>query len=378
MSANRILILGGTGAMGLYLVPELLALGNAVIVTSRSERKSDGEALRHVCCNARDNNALREVIDANKPDAIVDFMLYSTAEFAARRDFLLGAVGRYLFLSSYRVFADSGMVPLTERSPRLLDVCNDKEYLATDEYALAKARQENLLRDSGRWNWTILRPCITYSSNRFQFGTLEANTVCYRALQGVPVIMAQDILEKQTTMTWGGDAARMIARLALNSKAAGEDFNTVTSEHRTWREIAGYYGEAIGLKVVETGLKEYEKVVGSPYQIKYDRIFDRVLDNAKALSATGLESSSFTPLREGLVRELGEFKKAPFNQYSNLELNARMDAVIGSRISLAGMDFKTRCRYFSAKHPFFGKVIRAAEKIKRVCRRCSVCTEKKV
>lgn len=154
---------------------------------------------------------------------IIDLMSYETSEFRRIHEILLNRCEHYLFVSSYRVFADTGTASITERSARLLDVSDDNDYLATDEYALAKARQEDILRGSESSNWTILRPCITYSCDRFQFGTLEANTICYCALQHIPVIMAREILRKTTTMTWAGDVARLIAKLVLNEKARWED-----------------------------------------------------------------------------------------------------------------------------------------------------------
>jgi nucleoside-diphosphate-sugar epimerase len=251
---------------------------------------------------------------------------------------------------------------ITERSPRLLDVCADKEYLATDEYALAKARQEDILRTSGRNNWTILRPCITYSRYRFQFGTLEANTTCYRALQDIPVIMPREILSRNTTMTWAGDVARLIARLALNEEAKGEDFNVVTSEHHTWSEVASYYKDLIGLQVVETDLGRYTKVVGGAYQIKYDRLFHRILDNRKALEATGAKQSDFLPLRDGLKRELTAFKSTPYFQYPSIEINARMDKATNSRMSLVGLSRSEKLRYFAEKYPVLRRILNVRRK----------------
>lgn len=52
-------------------------------------------------------------------------------------------------MSSSRVYADS-QTPITENSPRLLDVYKEEEYLKTDEYALSKARQEDILHRSGK------------------------------------------------------------------------------------------------------------------------------------------------------------------------------------------------------------------------------------
>lgn len=48
-------------------------------------------------------------------------------------------------------------MPLTENSPRLLETVQDLEYKKTDEYALAKARQEDILYQSGFSNYTIVR-----------------------------------------------------------------------------------------------------------------------------------------------------------------------------------------------------------------------------
>ena len=167
----KILVLGGTGAMGVDLVKILGECGEEVTVTSRSERKSAFDNVKYVKGDAHDTVFLHTLL-AEKYDAIVDFMIYNTEEFKVRCDLLLSATDQYLFLSSSRVYADS-KTPITEDSPRLLDVTTDSEYLKTDAYALTKARQENLLRESGKTNWTIIRPYITYSNQRLQLGVYE-------------------------------------------------------------------------------------------------------------------------------------------------------------------------------------------------------------
>ena len=357
MTRRKILLLGGTGAMGFYLVPELLSVGFDVFVTTRSsECKSDNSRLRYITVDAKNSAALPAVLSAVKPDAIVDFMSYGTSVFTDRCKQLLSGTGQYCFLSSYRVFADSSPDALTERSSRLLEVCGDKTYLATDEYALAKARQEDVLRACGRENWTILRPCITYSRYRFQLGTLEANTICYRALQGLPVIMAREILAKQTTMTWAGDVAKMIARLVLNEVALGEDYNVVTAEHHSWAEVADYYEKYIGLRTIQTDVDEYARIVGAKYPIQYDRMFDRVMDNSKILAAAGMKQSDLKPLRGGLEMELREFQRAPYFQHPNLWLNARMDRVTGTHLALAGQPLRTRIKYLIDKYPALNRI----------------------
>ena len=302
---KRVLVLGGTGAMGRYLKNELLELGYEVVITTRQNR-SGGGMLSYICGNAHDMEFLKRVLKNVKPDAIVDFMSYATEEFCARVDLLLSATSQYIFLSSYRIFNDA--CPLVETSPRLLDTIKDQDYLKTDEYALSKARCEDILRASSRRNWTIVRPSIIYSKMCFKFGCLEANTVCYRAVRGLPVIMPSEMLAKQTTLTWGGDAAKMIARLIFNRKAYGEDFNIATSEHRTWGEIAGIYSHIIGLKVKEVSLEDYCRIC-NPKQVMYDRMFTRVMNNTKVLEATGLKQTEFKTPEQGLAEELEDCRE---------------------------------------------------------------------
>jgi nucleoside-diphosphate-sugar epimerase len=347
----KILLLGGTGAIGTYLAPELIRLGHEVHVTTRSTTLITGNGCHYINGDARDKNFLARITREQTYDAIIDFMIYGTEEFRHRCDMLLVSTGHYLFLSSYRVFADTGKMLITERSPRLIDVCKDREYLNTDEYALTKARQEDILRDSCMHNWTILRPCITYSKNRFQLGTLEANMVCYRALQGLPILMAREILAKITTMTWAGDASKLIARLTLKEQALSDDFNVATSEHLLWSEVAHIYREAIGLKIKETDLVTYEKIVGCKYQIRYDRMLDRRLDNQKVLLTTGISQSDFVPLRSGLKMELDNYRRDPNLPYLDLGLHARMDSATHSRISMSALSNEQIAEYNSHKNP---------------------------
>ena len=164
-------------------------------------------------------------------------MSYSTVDILDKYKILLSSTYHYIFLSSYRVFADSGHMPLNEESGRLLDTSNDNEYLATDEYGLAKTRQENIFRESTYKNWTITRPGITYSQSRFQLCTLEANTICLRVLRGISVALPEECPDKYNTLTWGGDVAKFITALALQGFTKSEVFNFASSETHKWRDI---------------------------------------------------------------------------------------------------------------------------------------------
>ena len=359
---SKVLLLGGTGAMGVYLREILAAEGKDVVVTSRSEHAPNA-GIEFLRGDARDVGFLSSALDRVRPDAIVDFMIYGTDAFKTRRDLLLSNTRHYLFLSSYRVFNDAEVI--TERTPRLLDSSTDSAYLKTDEYALCKARSENLLRESDTTNWTIIRPGITYSKRRFQLGCLEANTLCYRSFLGLPVAMPREMRLKQTTMTWGRDVALMIARLILNPKAYGEDFNCASAEHHSWDEICRLYKRVIGAEVRDCTVEDYIRIIGNSAQVRYDRMFNRVLDNRKVLAATGLKQEELATLNDGLSRELENFRKNPDYQYPNLVINARLDRVLGTTISLRDFSLRQRREYYAIRYPFLGLLVRGVGKLKK-------------
>lgn len=326
----RILILGGTGAMGVHVSELLASAGNKVMVTSRRQRASDNPNLGYRTGSAKDPAFLTGLL-AQRWDAIIDFMVWRTAEFKERVDAFLNATSQYVFLSSYRVYADSPVI--CEDSPRLLDVVDDPEYLATDEYALAKARCENMLFHSGRSNWTIVRPAVTYdgTAGRFQLAVHESDAWLWRALNNIPVPLPDEILDKQATMSWGGDVARMITLLIGNKRAYGEAFTVSTGEHMTWREIADAYAKIVPLEVKDCPMGKFEQAHGNKWQIRYDRMYDRVIDNGKILAATGLTQNELTSARTGLQTQLREYLDAVNGNvpFSRSDRHAGFDRLTG-------------------------------------------------
>ncbi len=304
---KRVLVLGGTGAMGIYLVPYLAEMGYDVTVVSLDDCE-DKPGIRYLKGNAKDFDFLEELL-AEHFDAIVDYMIYGTEEFRGYWERFLKNTDHYIFLSSYRVYADEDPV-ITEQSPRLLDVSKNTVYLESDDYSLFKAREEDIIRASAYSNWTIVRPSITYSTRRFQLVTLEANTLFRRAFAGKPVILPQAAVDVQGTMSWAGDVSRLMAKLVLNDGARQEAFTLSTSEHHTWGEIAKYYEEIMGLKVEWIDTDAYLDILGTSapysglrYQLEYDRLFNRVVDNSKVLRVTGMKQEEFTTLKQGLSLE---------------------------------------------------------------------------
>jgi len=279
----KVLLLGGAGAMGMHLSNLLYLDNNEVYVTSRSKKKSND--INYIQGNAKNIDFLDELFK-NHWDIIVDFMVYNENEFKIRVDTLLNNTTQYIFISSARVYGNNDEY-ITENTARLLDSSKDNEYLKTDEYALSKARQENLLKESIKNNWTIIRPYITFSENRLQLGNLEKESWLYRALKGRTIVFCEDIKNHITTLTYGLDVAKAIVTLVNNPKAIGEDFHITNINSYAWDKILEIYLDVIEEetlkrpKIVFQDLQEYAKWNTGEYQIKYDRLFDRKFNNSK-------------------------------------------------------------------------------------------------
>jgi len=345
----KILILGGTGAMGVPLVKRLAEIDNCVYVTSRKYHKND-EGIQYICGNAKDNSFLKKILE-ERFDVIIDFMVYSTIEFKSRIDLLLNSTGQYIFISSSRCYANSTQL-ITERTNRLLDSVEDNNYLLTDDYALAKGRQENILYDSPKKNWTIIRPYITYNSQRLQLGCYEKEYWLYRVLNNKTIVLPEDILNSVTTLTFGDDVANCIFRLVGNKNALEECYTITTRESHTWREILDYYMEIISKKMgqdikilfIPTSKEMYE--ICDEYQIKYDRLYNRMFDISKLDAAIG--KYDFVSTKTGLEKCIDDFfsnSQERFNRGPSAKFEAwsdRQSHEVSSLSEFEGMREKLR------------------------------------
>lgn len=310
---KSVLVLGGTGAIGIPLVNLLSAEKDVeVIVTSRNPHKNFLN-VKYILANARDPKSMEKIVSGHQYDCIVDFMNYNYEEFEAWHFRLLQSSKHYIFLSSSRVYAES-QIPLTEDSPRLLETTRDLEFLATNRYALRKALEEDLLKSSGMKNYSIVRPYITYSNRRLQLGICEKEDWLYRILNDKEVLFSEGVLDKYTTMTFGDNVSYGIATLIKKAEPKGEVIHITTEETMTWGEILQLYSRVIleetkkeVIIYTSNQIEELELLYEGGYNTIYDRQWNRIFSNAKAELICG--HIEYLPMREGLEKCLRSFLK---------------------------------------------------------------------
>lgn len=341
-----ILILGGTGAMGRHVSELLKAKGYNVYITSRSRREND-EIISYIQGNAKELAFISKLCQKHW-DVIIDFMVYSIDELKERINIILKSTDQYIFLSSARVYADSPII--SEDSPRLLDVCQDKEYVASNEYAIAKAKEENLLFESKYKNWTIVRPGLTYAENRLQLGVYEKENWLYRALHGRSIVFSKDLMDKYYTLSYGKDVADGIVQLVGKTEAIGQVFHIVIKESFQWKDILNIYLDVLEKKtgkrpkVVLTEKCTNLKLSYAKYQVLYGRYFNRHFDNEKIGKL--VNTSEWLLPKEGLKRCLISFLDNP--QFLDIDWHkeALIDRAAGEWTPLKEIPGKkTKIRY---------------------------------
>lgn len=305
--------MGATGAMGTYLVPKLAERGFDVTAVAAEDFASPYPNVHCLRMDGLNPEVVKQLLSAHF-DGVIDFMIYNRNRIADFAPLYLASTDHYICLSSYRVFADREH-PIRESSPQIIDVSDDPVLLASDDYCIYKARAERFLRASEYRNWTIVRPAITYSKKRCQLVTLERPHILPYIRTGKELPLYGEALSVQSTMSWAGDVAEMLSRLILNEKALGEDYNITTAEHNSWGTVAEYYRELFGLRYYASDEQTYFCSINPDrgkhfpipewewWQLHFDRMFTRVMDNTKILAATGLTQAELTPLYDGLLRE---------------------------------------------------------------------------
>lgn len=330
---KKVLVLGATGAMGRYLVPELAGLGYEVVGVGLEEKTPWPVHAKYVQGNAFDKVFLEGLLK-EEFDGIVNFMEYGKYAFSDYYRLFLDHTKHYIFLSSCRVYDDKEQ-PIKETSPRLWDTSEDEVLKASHDYCIHKAQDEDLLQASAYTNWSIVRPATTFSTMRLQLVTLEFINGVARALQGKKVVLPIQAKDKPATLSWGGDVAKMIARILFKEEAKREIYNVCSAEHRTWGEIAGYYHDLIGLEAVWVDKEDYLAILSPEgnihvrWQLEYARLFHRITDNSKVLALTGLKQEDMMPMYEGLKLEIGNIPKDYIPTDS--QIGIRMDEYIKAK-----------------------------------------------
>jgi len=302
---KQVLLIAGGGTLGTYTAEELLRLGHCVDVICLEDKASDNEKLTYYTASATPDY-LEKLFECKHYDGIVNFLHYRDYKsYIPYHELLSKNTDHLIFLSSYRVYADM-QHPITETAPQLIDVITDDPlFHEKDTYGLSKSKAERFLADNPYpKNWTIVRPVISFSMKRFDIIMTSKTEVVEAAMKGTPIQLPIEARGLTAGLDWAGNSGKLIANLLFKKECIGEAYTISSAQILTWGEIADIYTEVLGVR--------FEWVPANyPHDLwrwRYDRAYDRAIDNTKVLKATGLRSEDFKSIREGLKIELDRLK----------------------------------------------------------------------
>lgn len=307
---KKVLLIGGGGTLGTYTAEELLRQGALVDIICPEEKRSASKNL-HFYRGYATEEVLKELLGQKQYDGIINYLHYPDADaYKPVHKLLTDNTAQLIFLSSYRVYADLEH-PITENAPLLLDVADDRAFLEKETYAVSKAKAEKFIqKESGTKNWTIVRPVISFSDKRFDLVTWSGREIIDMAKKGEPILLPKAAENLTAGLDWAGNSGRLIANLLFKEKALGEAYTISSAQNLSWGEVAAVYAGLLNAKIEWVTLEEYiqhnVKLHENPWILKYDRLFDRRIDNRKVLEATGLRKEEFISIEEGIKTELSK------------------------------------------------------------------------
>ena len=266
----RLVIIGGSGHVGTYLIPRLVAAGHEVINISRAQREAyqAHSAWRSV----QQVNADRLAEDAQgkfaqrvrdlEPDVVIDMICFSLASAQQLVECLRGRLQHFLHCGTIWSMGHSVEVPATEDAPRH----------PFGEYGIQKSAIQDYLLDQARRSGfpaTMLQPGHIVGPGWMPVnpaGNLDPQ-VFTRLARGEEVALPNLGMETLHHVHADDVAQSFVQAMANRSLSVGEAFHVVSPAALTLRgyaeSAARWFGQAATLKFLPW--EEWRKTVSDEH-----------------------------------------------------------------------------------------------------------------
>ncbi len=251
----RIVIIGGKGHVGTYLVPRLVEAGHEVVCVSRGQRQpyQPHAAWRQVRDVIIDRDAAENAgtfgaqIRGLQADAVIDMICFTLESAQHLVDALRGAVQHFLHCGTIWVHGPSARVPTTEIEPRRPFGDYGIQKAAIEQYLLAQARAHGFpatMLHPGHIvgpGWHPLNPAGHFNPVVFE-----------RLSRGEEVALPNFGLETVHHVHADDVAQSFMQALAHWGQAVGESFHVVSPQAVTLRgyaeAMAAWFGQPAKLR----------------------------------------------------------------------------------------------------------------------------------
>mgnify|MGYP003812588669 CR=1 FL=1 len=251
----KIVIIGGTGHVGTFLVPRLVMAGHEIIVISRKQREpyinhAAWKSVRQISIDRseaeKQNNFGKQILDLN-PDIVIDMICFTPESVRSLVAELYGKIQHYLLCGTIWVHGHSEQVPTDESQPR-------KPF---GDYGIKKAAIESwLLSFSHRTSFpaTIIHPGHIVGPGWIPLNPAgNFNPVVYKKLAAGEELILPNLGLETVHHVHADDVAQAFVK-AINNRSSviGESFHIVSPQALTLRgyatAMAAWFGKEPKLK----------------------------------------------------------------------------------------------------------------------------------
>jgi nucleoside-diphosphate-sugar epimerase len=254
----RIVVIGGSGHIGTFLIPRLVRAGHEVVNISRGSRSAyaaadEWAAVRAVTADREQEDAagvFPDRVAELQPDVVVDLICFTPESASALVARLRGEAGHLLHCGSIWRYGPSEKLPITEAAGGTAPI---------GAYGTAKHRIAQLLNEetaSGGLVTTSLHPGHIVGPGWHPIGPLgNLDPTVWHTLSAGQTLRIPGLGAEQMHHVHADDIAQLF-ELAISQPqaASGEDFNVVAPDSLNVRGFAriaaGWFGQEAMLESV--------------------------------------------------------------------------------------------------------------------------------
>ena len=238
----RILIMGGTRFIGVYLTQQLVSLGHEVVLFNRGNNPLPIAGVGHIRGDRKDISSLKVALCKESFDVIFDNNGRELGDTQPLVEIFAGRIQQFVYMSSAGVYLKTDQLP--NRETDALDPKSRHKGKADTE-AYLKAQKVP---------FTAIRPTYIYGPQNYN--DVEA-WFFDRIVRGRPIPMPGDG-QRITQLGHVKDlAAAMVATMG-NDKAIGQIYNVSGDRFVTFDGLAQACAEAVGKSASELEIVHYD------------------------------------------------------------------------------------------------------------------------
>ncbi|NJO97395.1 MAG: NAD-dependent epimerase/dehydratase family protein [Pleurocapsa sp. CRU_1_2] len=238
----RILIMGGTRFIGVYLTKVLVEQGHEVVLFNRGNHPTPVTGIKQIQGDRKNTNQLKEKLSGESFDVIFDNNGRELSDTQPLVEIFNGQLQHFVYVSSAGVYLPTEQMPHREGDP-----------VDPNSRHKGKHHTEAYLAESGI-PWTSVRPCYIYGPQNYN--DLEA-WFFDRIVRDRPL----PIPGNGKFITQFGhvqDLAIAMAKILGNETAINKIYNISGDRYVTFDGLAYACGEAAGKSTEEIKLVHYD------------------------------------------------------------------------------------------------------------------------